>query len=178
MKATGIVRRIDDLGRIVIPKEIRRTLRLRDAEPLEIFTDRNGEIVLKKYSPIGELSNMARGLAEAAAQVTGHTVCISDQDVIISAAGSGWKDYFEKPISKEAEKIIRERKTISGNEGQYYPVTEQDQRSSQILVPIICAGDAVGAVMILGKKERVLLGETELGLAQILAGYLGNILEE
>ena len=89
MKATGIIRRVDELGRIVIPKEIRRTLRIREADPLEIFTDRDGEIILKKYSPIGELSNTAQEMAEALAQVTGELVCICDQDQVVAAAGYG-----------------------------------------------------------------------------------------
>ena len=89
MKATGIVRRIDDLGRVVIPKEIRRTLRIREGDPLEIFTDREGEIILKKYSPIGELSAFARQYADSLAQTAGCLVCICDMDQIVAAAGSG-----------------------------------------------------------------------------------------
>ena len=89
MKATGIVRRIDDLGRVVIPKEIRRTLRIREGDSLEIFTDRQGEIILKKYSPIGELSRFAKDYAESLATTLGSTVCITDHDQIIAAAGYG-----------------------------------------------------------------------------------------
>ena len=89
MKATGIVRRIDDLGRVVVPKEIRRTLRIREGDPLEIFTDREGEIILKKYSPIGELSAFAGQYAESLAQTTGCLVCICDMDQVVAAAGSG-----------------------------------------------------------------------------------------
>ena len=87
MKATGIVRRIDDLGRVVIPKEIRRTLKIRESEPLEIFTDRNGEIILKKYSPIGEFSSGAQQLADAAAKTCGKLFCICDQEQVVAAAG-------------------------------------------------------------------------------------------
>ena len=85
MKATGIVRRIDDLGRVVIPKEIRRTLRIRECDPLEIFTDRKGEIILKKYSPIGELSTFAKQYAESLAQTLGYLVCVTDMDQVIAA---------------------------------------------------------------------------------------------
>ena len=102
MKATGIVRRIDDLGRIVIPKEIRRTLRIREADPLEIFTDREGEIILKKYSPIGEMTTFARQYAESLAQVSGHTVLIADRDQFIAAAG-GCRNLIGKPLSREME---------------------------------------------------------------------------
>lgn len=89
MKATGIVRRIDDLGRVVIPKEIRRTLRIREGDPLEIFTDREGEIILKKYSPIGELGTLAKLYAESLAQTLGCTVCITDTDQVVAASGVG-----------------------------------------------------------------------------------------
>ena len=96
MKATGIVRRIDDLGRVVIPKEIRRTLRIREGDPLEIFTDREGEIILKKYSPIGELGAFAKEYAESLAQTAGHITCIVDKDQIIAVSGGGKKEFFEK----------------------------------------------------------------------------------
>ena len=107
MKATGIVRRIDDLGRVVIPKEIRRTLRIREGDPLEIFTDREGEVILKKYSPIGELSAQATQYSESLAQTTGLMVCVADRDTVIAAAGGAKKDYLGKPISKQLEDAIQ-----------------------------------------------------------------------
>ena len=103
MKATGIVRRIDDLGRVVVPKEIRRTLRLREGEPMEIFTRGDGEIVLKKYSPIGELSAYAKEFADTIAQITGHLVCVSDHDQIVAASPQAQKEYLSKSISNELE---------------------------------------------------------------------------
>ena len=106
MKATGIVRRIDDLGRVVIPKEIRRTLRIKEGTPLEIFTDREGEIILKKYSPIGELSTFAKEYAEVLSQTTGMVSCITDHDQVIAAAGQGGKEYVGKEISSELEEVI------------------------------------------------------------------------
>ena len=112
MKATGIVRRIDDLGRIVVPKEIRRTLRIREGDPLEIFTDRDGEIVLKKYSPIGELSQFAGEYAESLAQTTGHLVLITDCDHVVTASGQGRKEFEGKPISRQLEEVISERKSL------------------------------------------------------------------
>ena len=110
MKATGIVRRIDDLGRIVVPKEIRRTLRIREGDPLEIFTDREGEIILKKYSPIGELGQFAGEYAESLAQTTGYLVLVTDCDHVIAASGSGKKEFEEKPVSRQLEEAISERK--------------------------------------------------------------------
>jgi len=102
MKATGIVRRIDDLGRIVIPKEIRRTLRIREADPLEIYTDREGEIILKKYSPIGEMGTFAKQYAESMAQVSGHIAMIADRDQFIAVSG-GMKNVLGKSISRDLE---------------------------------------------------------------------------
>ena len=115
MKATGIVRRVDELGRLVIPKEIRRTLRIREADPLEIFTDRNGEIILKKYSPIRELASSAQELTEAMAQVTNQLICVCDQDQVVAASGSEARKYMGKPITIELEVIIKKRQIKCGN---------------------------------------------------------------
>ncbi|HHU74216.1 MAG TPA: AbrB/MazE/SpoVT family DNA-binding domain-containing protein, partial [Clostridiales bacterium] len=112
MKATGIVRRIDDLGRVVVPKEIRRTLRIREGDPLEIFTDREGEIILKKYSPIGELGQFAKQYADALAQSTGHIIAITDKDQFIAVAGSTKKELLSKGISHDLEEVINERENV------------------------------------------------------------------
>ncbi len=112
MKATGIVRRIDDLGRVVVPKEIRRTLRIREGDPLEIFTDREGEIILKKYSPIGELSAFAKQYAESLAQTMGCLVCICDMDQVVAAAGTGKKDLSDKYISTQLETLLGDRAPV------------------------------------------------------------------
>ena len=111
MKATGIVRRIDDLGRVVIPKEIRRTLRIREADPLEIFTDREGEIILKKYSPIGEMSTFAKQYAESLAQVSGHIALITDRDQFIAVSG-GMKSLLGKSISADLEEVLEKRQMV------------------------------------------------------------------
>ena len=110
MKATGIVRRIDDLGRVVIPKEIRRTLRIREGDPLEIFTDREGEVILKKYSPIGELSEFAQEYADSLAETLGHIACICDRDVVIAVAGAPKKEFIDKPVSGAVEKLWKNGK--------------------------------------------------------------------
>ena len=97
MKATGIVRRIDDLGRVVIPKEIRRTMHIREGDPLEIFTDREGGIMLRKYSPIGEMGDFARTYAEALSRSLNAVACIADKEAVIAAAGPGGRrDLMEK----------------------------------------------------------------------------------
>ena len=181
MKATGIVRRIDDLGRIVVPKEIRRTLRIREGDPLEIFTDRDGEIVLKKYSPIGELSQFAGEYAESLAQTTGHLVLITDCDHVVTASGQGRKEFEGKPISRQLEEVISERKSYlaSRNDADFIKVTLDDngEFGQQALSTIICEGDAIGAVILYERDDRTKMTETESKLAMAAAGFLGKQME-
>lgn len=178
----GIVRRIDDLGRIVVPKEIRRTLRIREGDPLEIFTDREGEIILKKYSPIGELSQFAGEYAESLAQTTGHLVLITDCDHVVTASGTGKKEYEGKPISKQLEDAISERKNFlaSRNDAEFVKVTLDDagEFGQQALSTIICEGDAIGAVILYEKDEKSRMTETESKLAIAAAGFLGKQMEQ
>ena len=180
MKATGIVRRIDDLGRVVIPKEIRKTLRIREGDPLEIFTDREGEVILKKYSPIGELGTFAKEYAEALAQGTGHMVCICDRDQVIAAAGGCKKELVGKNISPELETLINERKNIlvKKNEGEYVRLTRDDAEecAGQVIWTIISEGDAIGAVILLGKEGKR-MGETEKLLAKCASSFMGKQME-
>ncbi|GMQ62411.1 MULTISPECIES: stage V sporulation protein T [Vallitalea] len=183
MKATGIVRRIDDLGRVVIPKEIRRTLRIREGDPLEIFTDKDGEIILKKYSPIGELGTFAKQYAEALAQTTGHTICISDKDQVIAVSGGSKREFLEKQISKELEEAITERETILANkdEKKFIDILydgENDEYISEVITPIISEGDAIGAVIFLSKDSKIKMGEVETKLAHSAAGFLGKQMEQ
>lgn len=182
MKATGIVRRIDDLGRVVIPKEIRRTLRIREGTPLEIFTDREGEIILKKYSPIGELGAFAKQYAESLAQTTGLVVCVCDRDQVIAVAGGARKELLGKNISKPLETVIEDRENIlvDNKEYKYIQVTDNDSEEfyGEAISPIICEGDAIGAVVILSKEARSFLGETEQKLAISAAGFLGKQMEQ
>ena len=178
MKATGIVRRIDDLGRVVIPKEIRRTLRIREGDPLEIFTDREGEIILKKYSPIGELGAFAKQYAESLAQSTGQIVCITDRDQIIAFAGGPKKEVLQKPISRQLEGAIDSRESIVAvkDDRRFIPILQgdTDEYLAQVICPIICEGDAIGAVIITTKEQKVKFGETEQKLAGSAAGFLGK----
>ena len=180
MKATGIVRRIDDLGRVVVPKEIRRTLRIREGDPLEIFTDREGEIILKKYSPIGELSLFAKQYADAMAQTTGHVVAIADRDQYIAVAGAGKKDLLAKSVSRELEHLMTERETLVAmkSEKSFIAISfDEEEYNSQVIVPIICEGDVIGAVLILAKDAKGKPGETELKIAQTAASFLGRQME-
>ena len=181
MKATGIVRRIDDLGRVVIPKEIRRTMRIREGDPLEIFTDREGEIILKKYSPIGELGAFAREYADSLAQTAGHITCIVDKDQIIAVSGGPKKGFYEKHISLEMEKCINSRNTIITDRGEtdFIPLLEDDVEDSynyQLVTPIISEGDVLGAVVFLSRDKK--MGEIEGKLAQTAAGFLGKQMEQ
>ncbi len=179
MKATGIVRRIDDLGRVVIPKEIRRTLRIREGDPLEIFTDREGEIILKKYSPIGELGQFAKQYADSIGQTTGHIVAIADRDQFIAVAGMK-KDWVTKPISKDLETLINDRESVAaGRDEKGFIKVSQDEDDIyyEVIAPIISEGDAIGAVLILSKDPKTNLGEVEVKVASTAAAFMGRQME-
>jgi len=187
MKATGIVRRIDDLGRVVIPKEIRRTLRIREGDPLEIFVDREGEVILKKYSPIAELGDFAKEYAESLHETIGHISMISDRDVIIAVAGANKKEFLSKPVGKLLEKSLEDRTTVVMNElerldDENNHVIQSDDREytirSQVVAPIITQGDPIGAVIIVSKDANVKLGEMEVKLAETAAGFLAKQMEQ
>ncbi len=182
MKATGIVRRIDDLGRVVVPKEIRKTLRIKEGTPMEIYTDRQGEIILKKYSPIGELDIFAKEYTEALFQTTGFTACITDRDQVVAAAGPGSRELMGKSISRELEKVIAERSTKSFNAGERkkIPITEnqKEMRNSGIIQPVVSSSDAIGTVILIGKNERDIIGNAERMLVQTAAGFLGKQIEQ
>lgn len=182
VKATGIVRRIDELGRVVIPKEIRRTLRIREGDPLEIFTDRDGEVILKKYSPIGELADFAKEYVESLNQSMGHIAVISDKDTIVAVSGVGKKELMDKPISTDLETIMKRREKIVANRSEsarLYAVTGEDESyTSQVIVPIYAEGDTVGAVLLLSKDNGAKMGLTELKVAETAAGFVGKQMEQ
>lgn len=182
VKATGIVRRIDDLGRIVIPKEIRRTLRIREGDPLEIYTGSTGEIILKKYSPIGELGAFAKEYAESLAQSAGHITCIVDKDQIIAVSGGSKKEFMEKHISDELERVINNRSThiAERSDTNFVPILENEPEKElynhELITPIISEGDVLGAVVMLSDSRK--MGELEGKLAQTAAGFLGKQMEQ
>ncbi len=179
MKATGIVRRIDDLGRVVIPKEIRRTLRIKEGDPLEIFTDRDGEVIFKKYSPIGELGEFASDYAESLSRTSGYPVCITDKDSIIAVSGASKKDLSEKPISDDLERIMEEKTLYVVNpsaDKQLYVVQDNDKYQVGVVAPIISEGDCLGTVVVVSTGETS-PGEVETKLAQSAAGFLGRHME-
>ena len=177
MKATGIVRRIDDLGRVVIPKEIRKTLRIKEGTPLEIFTDREGQIILKKYSPIGELTSFAEEYVDALVQTTGLAACITDRDLIVAASGSGSRELEGKEISAELDEIIA---FIDGNGREKMSLVSggEDSFCGKMIQPILCASDAIGSVILLGKNEKTVLGEKERALVRTAASFLGRQMDQ
>ena len=178
MKATGIVRRIDDLGRVVIPKEIRRTLRIREGDPLEIYTDSSGEVIFKKYSPVGEMGEFAAQYAEVLSRVSGLPTLIADRDHIIAASGVSKKEYLERRITSETEELMEARHSFSSaSDGLLIPVEGID-RAAGIVIPIIAAGDVTGAVIMLQNERRSNPGEVEIKLAQTAATFLGKQMEE
>lgn len=181
MKATGIVRRIDDLGRVVIPKEIRRTLRLPEGTALEIYTDREDAIILKKYSPMAEMGIFARQYCEALGQVFRHTILITDRDQVIAAAGPAKKDLLGQSISKELEEIIlnRENVVMPKETKTPRPVCPGDKAeyTGQMIYPVISEGDAVGAVIFATKESGVSFGEAEQKAAACAAAFLGRQME-
>lgn len=180
MKATGIVRRIDDLGRVVIPKEIRRTLRIREGDPLEIFVDRDGEVILKKYSPIGELGDFAKEYAESLYESTGHITIISDRDTFIAVAGGSKKEYLDKPIGNLLENCMENRKIVLESNSGTYEISKDNPEtlSAFVAAPIIAGGDPIGSVVLLNKDESVNMGEMEVKMAETAAGFLGKQMEQ
>lgn len=183
MKATGVVRRIDDLGRIVIPKEIRKTLRIKEGDPLEIFTDREGQVILKKYSPIGELSEFATEYAETLAKTTGHIACITDKDTIIAVSGGSKKEFLEQNISKDLEKMIDDKEVYISKENndRSIPIKQNDNKermgNAQVVYPIISDGDAIGSVILISKDASTKMSEIEKKVAQSAASFLGTQME-
>ena len=179
MKATGIVRRIDDLGRVVIPKEIRRTMRIREGDPLEIYTDREGEVIFKKYSPIGEMQVFSSQYAETLNKTCQLSVIICDRDVIIACSGISKKEYTDRKLSSELESIIEERSIFyyQNNADEIYAVDGAPAKIS-CAMPIISDGDVTGCVASVFTDERNSLPrETEIKLVQTAASFLGKQLE-
>ena len=147
MKATGIVRRIDDLGRVVIPKEIRRTMRIREGDPLEIYTDRDGEVIFKKYSPIGELHAFASEYAETLQKTAGLPIFICDRDAIITVAGASKREYMDRKISKALEEIIETRSLyVRGAGKETISLTDDGAHYVSAAMPIISEGDIIGCI--------------------------------
>lgn len=177
MKATGIVRRIDDLGRVVIPKEIRRTMRIREGDPLEIYTESGGEIVFKKYSPIGELSSFASQYAEILTKTTGTPSLICDREHVIAASGIPKREALEKRVTKQLEDKMNDRRTyVNEDEDDFLPI-EGLNRYGLVCAPIVSSGDLSGAVVFLNDSDKTSASESHIKLAQSAAMFLAKQME-
>lgn len=176
MKATGIVRRIDELGRIVIPKEIRRVLHIREGDPIEIFTDED-RVVLKKYARIRELGDYAETYCQALTGALGFSACVTDTESILFSAGSMKKTLLRAPLSSQYVEQMRKKQTILSPEG-YRLLENEDTLFRLASVPIIQSGDVNGSVLICSLDERLPLRDTELSILKTAALYLGKQLGE
>ena len=177
MKATGIVRRIDDLGRVVIPKEIRRTMRIREGDPLEIYTSVGGEVIFKKYSPIGEMSEFAAQYAESLAQATSFPVIICDRDHCVAASGISKKEVLERRVTSTLEDIMEQRRSVSFSGGDAHPALEGIEHAIRVGVPIVTAGDVSGAVVLMSNDNSTNASDSDIKLANVAASFLGKQME-
>lgn len=183
MKATGIVRRIDELGRVVIPKEIRRTLRIREGDPLEIFVDREGGVILKKYSPIGELEDFAKEYAESIHRSVGRIVAICDTDCVIAASGAGRKELEGQAVNESMERILASRKTVKAelaNNESLIPITTESATAgftAELIVPIVSSGDPIGAVIMLSKENGAMFTDSDIKVCETAASFMGKQME-
>jgi len=180
MKATGIVRRIDDLGRVVIPKEIRRTMRIREGDPLEIYTEKDGEVIFKKYSPMGELADFAGQICETLSKTTGRIAAVSDRDTVIAVSGAPRKELLERRISTELEQLMEARQLYLRENSTDSAITAAEgveKYEITIAAPILSEGDVMGSVMFLTSDPSETMGEVENKLAQTVAGFLGKQME-
>ena len=181
MKATGIVRRIDELGRVVIPKEIRRTLRIREGDPLELFTDRD-ELMLKKYSPIASIGRFAEGTAKSLYEQSGYLAAITDTDTVLSAYGANKREVMGKTVSEKVTQIMNSRKSYLANKSEggdvYDPVADgAGEFTAQVIVPVVANGDCLGTVILLSKESGAIMEASAVKLARLTADILANQFE-
>lgn len=184
MRATGIVRRIDELGRVVIPKEIRRTLRIREGDPLEIFTDHDGEVVLKKYSPIGEIAAIAKDYTDSLYRTLGHVALICDRDAVVSSSGATKREYVEKAISPDVDQILQNRQIAVLNMmagARMIPVTNDDRPetyTAQIVAPILADGEIIGGLILLSREAGMTMSDIDRKVAETTANIVGKQMEQ
>lgn len=179
MKATGIVRKIDELGRIVIPKEIRKTMRIREGEPLEIFVDKNGEVILKRYDPLSNLKNEIEIFTETLEKNTGLLALVTDMKSIIAVSGKNKKDYLEKYLSKECVNVISRRSLWSTKDKSIIPIVENEGKEnmySQAISPIISDSDLIGAVILISQEQKKVIGVGDIKLLEITSDVLSKLM--
>ena len=181
MKATGIVRRIDELGRVVIPKEIRRTLRIREGDPLELFTDRD-ELMLKKYSPIASVERFAEGTAKSLNEQSGYLSAICDTDAVLASGGVGKRALVGKTVSEKMTEIMTSRRSYLASKaegGDVYPIAAESDitATAEVIVPIVANGDCLGAVILLSTEEGAVMEQSAVKLARLTADIIANQFE-
>lgn len=175
MKATGIVRRVDSLGRVVIPKEIRHTLRIREGTALEIYTDKDGGVTFRKYSPLGDLQELAGQVCEAIHRNTGCIAAVCDTDTIVAVSGAPRRDLLDRSISARTEELLEQRRLyLRRPEDPTLTPTEDSPLYVAVCVPILCQGDLTGGLMLLAEQEQPAMEENDLKLAQTIAEFLGR----
>ena len=177
MKATGIVRRVDDLGRIVIPKEIRRTLRIREGDPLEIYTEKDGGVIFRKYSPMGDLQEFASQMCESIGAATGHIAAVADRDSIIAIHGIPKRELLDKPASAELEKLMEQRRNYLYKSGDTPIYASEGRFQLGAASPILSQGDLMGCVMLLLGENDDPLAENDQCIVKTAAGFLGRQME-
>ena len=185
LKATGIVRRIDDLGRIVIPIEIRRDMHIRDGDPLEIFVDKNGEVILKKYSAIGDLGPFAQGLVNSLHETTGQMAILTDRDMVVAVAGATERQYVGRRVGPTVLQAMDNRETLRfGPRGHSHPGQTVDTGGdtcpfrAEVVAPVVVGGDPVGAVILASASDSATFGELEEKLTVTAAGFLARHMQE
>lgn len=181
MRDTGIVRRIDELGRVVIPKEIRKTLRIKEGDPLEIYTDKD-ELFFRKYSPIASIGVYAEGVAESLSEITEKECFITDTDVVVCTAGARNKEALSKPVSADAERVMKDRKSVvySRSDGSnVIPVYEGEEvkAENRVICPIVSGGDCYGAVILSDNDKSERFISSDVKLVQLVAMVLAKQFE-
>ncbi len=179
MKATGIVRRVDSLGRVVIPKEIRHTLRIKEGSPLEIYTEKDGGVTFRKYSPLGDLQDFAVQICESIRKNTGSIAAVSDRDTIIAQSGGAKRELLDKPNSTELEQLMESRKLYrySPGDDKLRPTEHAEKYHLGVAAPILCQGDILGCVMLLQEDGTSLPAESDQRLVSTVAEFLGKQME-
>ena len=179
MKATGIVRRVDDLGRIVIPKEIRRTLRIKEGDPLEIYTEKDGGVIFRKYSPMSDLQDFAAQICDSIGSATGRIAAVADRDAIIALAGAPKRELLDKPNSPELERLMEQRTHYRYNPGDppVRPTDNSEKYKLGVASPILSQGDLMGCIMLLMGEDSAPVTDADQKLAQTIAGFLGKQME-
>ena len=177
MKATGIVRRIDDLGRVVIPKEIRRTLRIREGDALEIYTSASGEVIFKKYSPVGELGEFAGVYADVLSKASGRPVMVCDKDHVVAVAGLPKRELMDRRVSHGMDMLLARRGILQGDEEQEFHPVEGVEQVASACYPIISSSDSCGAIMYLSDHGKNPVNLSQTKLLETAAGFLGRVME-